>query len=70
MPDFYQLLRPVLRALPPETAHRLSLAALAAGFGGRTRVPDPPILAQVGDVMRVEIEKIGVLENPVVAATR
>jgi len=31
---------------------------------------DPPILAQVGDVMRVEIEKIGVLENPVVAATR
>ena len=31
---------------------------------------DPPILAQVGDVMRIEIEKIGVLENPVVAATR
>ena len=31
---------------------------------------DPPILAQVGDVMRVEIERIGVLENPVVAATR
>lgn len=31
---------------------------------------DPPILAKVGDVMRVEIEKIGVLENPVVAATR
>jgi acylpyruvate hydrolase len=31
---------------------------------------DPPILTQVGDVMRIEIEKIGVLENPVVAATR
>jgi acylpyruvate hydrolase len=31
---------------------------------------DPPILAQVGDVMRVEIEKIGVLANPVVAASR
>jgi 2-keto-4-pentenoate hydratase/2-oxohepta-3-ene-1,7-dioic acid hydratase in catechol pathway len=31
---------------------------------------DPPILAQVGDLMRVEIEKIGTLENPVVAATR
>jgi 2-keto-4-pentenoate hydratase/2-oxohepta-3-ene-1,7-dioic acid hydratase in catechol pathway len=31
---------------------------------------DPPILAKVGDVMRIEIEKIGVLENPVVAATR
>jgi len=31
---------------------------------------DPPILAQVGDAMRIEIEKIGTLENPVVAATR
>jgi len=31
---------------------------------------DPPILAQVGDVMRIEIEKIGTLANPVVAATR
>jgi acylpyruvate hydrolase len=31
---------------------------------------DPPILAKVGDVMRIEIEKIGTLENPVVAATR
>jgi dihydroorotate dehydrogenase len=44
--DFYALLRPLLRALPPETAHRLTVAALAAGFGGRTRAPDPPILAQ------------------------
>ncbi len=31
---------------------------------------DPPLLAKVGDVMRVEIEKIGTLENPVIAATR
>jgi acylpyruvate hydrolase len=31
---------------------------------------DPPILAQVGDVMRIEVEKIGTLVNPVVAATR
>jgi 2-keto-4-pentenoate hydratase/2-oxohepta-3-ene-1,7-dioic acid hydratase in catechol pathway len=31
---------------------------------------DPPILAKVGDVMRIEIEKIGTLANPVVAATR
>ena len=31
---------------------------------------DPPILAQVGDVMRIEVEKIGTLANPVVAATR
>ena len=31
---------------------------------------DPPILAQVGDVMRIEVERIGTLANPVVAATR
>jgi 2-keto-4-pentenoate hydratase/2-oxohepta-3-ene-1,7-dioic acid hydratase in catechol pathway len=31
---------------------------------------DPPILAKVGDVMRIEVEKIGTLANPVVAATR
>jgi 2-keto-4-pentenoate hydratase/2-oxohepta-3-ene-1,7-dioic acid hydratase in catechol pathway len=31
---------------------------------------NPPLLAKVGDVMRVTIEGIGTLENPVVAATR
>ncbi len=31
---------------------------------------DPPILAKVGDIMRIEVEKIGTLSNPVVAATR
>src|ERR1700704_4055301 len=31
---------------------------------------DPPMLAKVGDVMRIEVEKIGTLANPVVAATR
>jgi 2-keto-4-pentenoate hydratase/2-oxohepta-3-ene-1,7-dioic acid hydratase in catechol pathway len=31
---------------------------------------DPPTLAQVGDVMRIEVEKIGTLTNPVVAAAR
>ena len=36
----------LLRLLPPEAAHRLTLRALAAGFGGRARSPDPPILAQ------------------------
>ncbi len=46
MADFYALFRPLLRALPPETAHRLTLMALAAGFGGRARTPDPPVLAQ------------------------
>ena len=30
--------------LPPETAHRVTLAALAAGLGGRARGADPPVL--------------------------
>jgi dihydroorotate dehydrogenase len=46
MPDFYPLIRPLLRALPPEAAHRLTVAALAAGLGGRPTEPDPPILAR------------------------
>jgi dihydroorotate dehydrogenase len=46
VPDFYALCRPLLRALPPESAHRLTVLALAAGLGGRSRAPDPPILAQ------------------------
>jgi dihydroorotate dehydrogenase len=44
--DFYPLLRPLLRRLPPETAHRLTLAGLAAGMGGDAGPADPPILAQ------------------------
>jgi dihydroorotate dehydrogenase len=44
--DLYELVRPLLRGLPPETAHRLTLAGLAAGLAGRTAAPDPPILAQ------------------------
>ncbi len=31
---------------------------------------NPPILANVGDVMRIHIEKIGMIANPVIAATR
>ena len=31
---------------------------------------DSPILAKVGDVMRIDIERIGTLANPVVAAAR
>lgn len=46
MPDFYPLLRPLLWALPPETAHRLTLKGLAAGLGGPAPEPDPPVLAQ------------------------
>lgn len=46
MPDLYRLVRPLLKALPPETAHRLTLTALAAGLGGTRRIPDPPELHQ------------------------
>jgi len=45
VPDLYALARPLLRALPPETAHRLVLAGLAAGFAGRS-APDAPELRQ------------------------
>ncbi|HEX6441532.1 MAG TPA: dihydroorotate dehydrogenase (quinone), partial [Stellaceae bacterium] len=44
MPDLYRLVRPFLRALPPEAAHRVTIAALAAGLGGRAREPDAPSL--------------------------
>src|SRR5436190_15014737 len=46
VPDLYPLVRPLLRALPPETAHRLTLAALATGLGGTAATPDPPVLRQ------------------------
>ena len=47
--SLYRLIRPVLHALPPETAHELSLRALELGIGrllGASAAPDPPILAQ------------------------
>jgi len=44
--DFYPLIRPLLRGLPPETAHEWTLRALAAGLGGRIDEPDPPSLTQ------------------------
>lgn len=51
MPDLYPMIQPVLRRLPAETAHILTLRALEAGLGRFTvgrlaRGPDPPILAQ------------------------
>lgn len=49
MPDLYPLLRPLLRALPAEAAHRLTLTVLANGLGGFVTRPggtDPPILKQ------------------------
>jgi dihydroorotate dehydrogenase len=42
----YALAAPLLRALDPEAAHRLTLQALGLGLGPRAKTPDPPTLAQ------------------------
>jgi dihydroorotate dehydrogenase len=47
--DLYKLIRPLLRALPAEAAHRLTVTALSCGLGGLVggnREPDPPSLRQ------------------------
>jgi len=49
--SLYRLIRPVLRALPSETAHELSLWAVERGAdrflkGRAGQPPDPPVLAQ------------------------
>jgi dihydroorotate dehydrogenase len=41
----YRALRPLLRLVSPETAHRLVVEALKAGLGAPRRAPDDPILA-------------------------
>jgi dihydroorotate dehydrogenase len=49
VPDLYPLIRPLLRALPAEAAHYLTLTALTWGLGARvagSAVPDPPSLRQ------------------------
>jgi dihydroorotate dehydrogenase len=49
VPDLYPLIRALLRALPAEAAHRLTLSALANGLGGlvaQRGEPDPPSLKQ------------------------
>lgn len=49
MPDLFPLIRPLLHALPPETAHRVTLTVLGWGFGGVAAgraEPDPPSLRQ------------------------
>lgn len=43
--NLYRLVRPLLYLVPPETAHQLSLAALAWGLGPRFRNPSDPALA-------------------------
>jgi len=45
MSALVELLLPLLRRLPPETAHRVSLRALKLGFAPRRARPDPPSLA-------------------------
>jgi len=51
MPDLYPLIRPLLRRLPAETAHNVTMRALEVGLGRlmtdrAAHEPDPPILAQ------------------------
>jgi len=49
LPDLYPLLRPLLRALPAEAAHRLTLRGLSWGLGGLVagrNDRDPPSLRQ------------------------
>jgi dihydroorotate dehydrogenase len=49
VPDLYPLIRPLLRALPAEAAHRVTIIALAGGLGGLIAgraEPDPPNLEQ------------------------
>lgn len=45
MIDLYPLAGPLLRILPPETAHRLSIRTLALGLAPRAGDGDDPILA-------------------------
>lgn len=47
MIDFYPLLRPLLFAFDAETAHRLTVRAVAAGLVPDLRAPDDPILASL-----------------------
>ena len=51
LPNLYPLIRPVLRRLPPEAAHEVTIRALEAGSGRfvvdrAAREPDPPVLGQ------------------------
>src|SRR5262245_47238707 len=42
----FALAKPILHALDPETAHRLTIRAMALGLGAQRREPDPPAFAQ------------------------
>ncbi len=43
--DRFDFSRPILKSLPPELAHAVSLRAMALGLAGRAGVTDDPILA-------------------------
>ena len=43
--DLYPFARPLLGLLDPETAHRLTVRALALGLGPRQAAPDDPMLS-------------------------
>ncbi|WP_225768124.1 quinone-dependent dihydroorotate dehydrogenase [Inquilinus sp. Marseille-Q2685] len=45
MSRLFALAAPVLKALPPETAHRATITALKLGLGPVAREPDDPVLA-------------------------
>ncbi len=45
MTPLFDLALPLLRALPPETAHRMTIRALAAGLAPKRAAIDPPSLA-------------------------
>ena len=44
--SLFDLAMPVMRRLDPETAHRLTVRTLGAGFGPVDRSPPPPALSQ------------------------
>ncbi|HET7593889.1 MAG TPA: dihydroorotate dehydrogenase (quinone), partial [Stellaceae bacterium] len=45
MTALFDLTLPLLRSLPPELAHRATIAALRVGLAPRRRKPDAPSLA-------------------------
>ncbi|MDR3516178.1 MAG: quinone-dependent dihydroorotate dehydrogenase [Azospirillaceae bacterium] len=45
MIDLFPIAGPLLRSLPPETAHLLTILSLRTGFSPRQRAPDDPLLA-------------------------
>lgn len=51
MPDLYPLIRPLLRALPAETAHRATVRALSLGLGGLACGRAAPDAASLGQTL-------------------